>query len=278
MRCRVAQNWSGNGWGGMVIPRVGMEVLVEFLDGDPDKPLVTGCVYNGRNKVPYELPRHKTRSTFRTDTHQGTGFNEVRFEDENGREEIFVHAERDMHLAIENDRAEMIGGNRFTVVDQASHEVVQIAKSSLTGLSELRTVGRSYHLKVGGGVGSALAFSMVARKAQEAFTGLKTLLLGRSITAPAGYFKDVTGVNSVTVSEASTESVGTEKTVTCGSSMTLTTGANLTTAAATRTTMSSGTDTLVLSGESIVLRTGKAKLKMTSDGHIQLTGTRIDLN
>lgn len=64
MRCRVAQNWSGNGWGGMVIPRVGMEVLVEFLDGDPDKPLVTGCVYNGRNKVPYELPKHKTRNRF----------------------------------------------------------------------------------------------------------------------------------------------------------------------------------------------------------------------
>ncbi|MEM1163226.1 MAG: type VI secretion system tip protein TssI/VgrG, partial [Pseudomonadota bacterium] len=92
MRCRVSQNWAGNGWGGMVIPRIGMEVLVEFLDGDPDKPLVTGCVYNGRNDVPYELPEHKTRSTFKTDTHEGSGFNELRFEDKRDAEEIFVHA------------------------------------------------------------------------------------------------------------------------------------------------------------------------------------------
>jgi type VI secretion system secreted protein VgrG len=107
----VAQNWSGNGWGGMVIPRVGMEVLVEFLDGDPDKPLVTGCVYNGRNKVPYELPRHKTRSTFRTDTHQGTGFNELRFEDANGEEEIYVHAQKDRNTVIENDDTKLVGRN-----------------------------------------------------------------------------------------------------------------------------------------------------------------------
>jgi len=60
MRCRVSQNWAGNGWGGMVIPRIGMEVLVEFLEGDPDKPMVTGCVYNGKNKPPYELPANKT--------------------------------------------------------------------------------------------------------------------------------------------------------------------------------------------------------------------------
>ncbi|WP_415635698.1 type VI secretion system Vgr family protein, partial [Paracoccus aminovorans] len=83
MRCRVSQNWAGAGWGGMVIPRIGMEVVVEFLEGDPDKPLVTGNVFNGRNGVPYELPKHKTRSTFRTKTHDGKGtgrgFNELRF-------------------------------------------------------------------------------------------------------------------------------------------------------------------------------------------------------
>ena len=93
MRCRVSQNWAGNGWGGMVIPRVGMEVVVEFLEGDPDQPLVTGCVYNGRNAVPYGLPENKTRSTFKTDTHNGTGYNELRFEDKNGRRRDF-HARR----------------------------------------------------------------------------------------------------------------------------------------------------------------------------------------
>jgi hypothetical protein len=71
MRCRVWQSWAGKGWGGMVIPRVGMEVLVEFLDRYPDQPLVTGCVYNGRNSTPYPLPSAKTKSVFKTNTHKG---------------------------------------------------------------------------------------------------------------------------------------------------------------------------------------------------------------
>ena len=79
MRVRVSQNWAAKGWGGMVIPRIGMEVIVEHLRGDPDKPIVTGCVYNGKNTPPYELPKHKTRSTFKTNTHKGKGFNELRF-------------------------------------------------------------------------------------------------------------------------------------------------------------------------------------------------------
>lgn len=109
MRCRVSQNWASKGWGGMVIPRIGMEVVVEFLEGDPDKPLVTGCVYNGKNDVPYPLPANKTRSTFKTNTHQGAGFNELRFEDEKGKEEIFVHGQKDMNMEILNDRTKRVG-------------------------------------------------------------------------------------------------------------------------------------------------------------------------
>jgi len=116
MRCRVSQNWAGKGWGGMVIPRIGMEVVVEFLEGDPDKPLVTGCVYNGKNDVPYELPEHKTRSTFKTDTHQGSGFNELRFEDENDKEEIYMHAQKDRNSVIENDDTTLIGRNQVSRV------------------------------------------------------------------------------------------------------------------------------------------------------------------
>ncbi|PZO62845.1 MAG: type VI secretion system tip protein VgrG, partial [Paracoccus denitrificans] len=80
MRCRVSQNWAGAGWGGMVIPRIGMEVVVEFLEGDPDKPLVTGNVFNGKNDTPYPLPENKTKAVWRSKTHQGTGFNEISFE------------------------------------------------------------------------------------------------------------------------------------------------------------------------------------------------------
>ncbi|WP_312525879.1 type VI secretion system tip protein TssI/VgrG [Paracoccus sp. (in: a-proteobacteria)] len=113
MRCRVSQNWAGAGWGGMVIPRIGMEVVVEFLEGDPDKPLVTGCVYNGKNKPPYDLPANKTRSTFRTDTHDGKGFNELRFEDKRGAEEIYLHGQRDLNFLTNNDSASIVRGNRM---------------------------------------------------------------------------------------------------------------------------------------------------------------------
>ena len=116
MRCRVSQNWASQGWGGMVIPRIGMEVVVEFLEGDPDKPLVTGCVYNARNMPPYALPEHKTRSTFRTDTHQGSGFNELRFEDKKDKEEVFVHAQKDMNIEVLNNRSKRVGHDQSEAV------------------------------------------------------------------------------------------------------------------------------------------------------------------
>lgn len=141
MRCRVSQSWAGNGWGGMVIPRVGMEVVVEFLDGDPDQPLVTGCVYNGHSKVPYELPANKTRSTFRTDTHKGAGFNELRFEDEAGREEIYVHAQKDRNEKVQNNHSERIDNNWIQSVGHNKRIEVEGSHSEI--------IGGNYALQVG---------------------------------------------------------------------------------------------------------------------------------
>src|SRR5690606_4492895 len=96
---RVAQIWAGPGYGAMVIPRVGMEVVVTFVDGDPDRPLITGCVYNGTNAPPYDLPGELSKSTFKThSTPGGQGFSEVRFEDAEGKEQVFVRAQRRMDL------------------------------------------------------------------------------------------------------------------------------------------------------------------------------------
>ncbi|MCO6382858.1 type VI secretion system Vgr family protein [Oceanicola sp. 502str15] len=142
MRCRVSQNWAGKGWGGMVIPRIGMEVVVEFLEGDPDKPLVTGCVYNGRNDVPYELPKHKTRSTFKTDTHEGDGYNELRFEDEKDEEEIFLHAEKDHNTFIKNNESHQIGNNRTKVVGVDQKERVGQDKQIDVGRDHVETIAR----------------------------------------------------------------------------------------------------------------------------------------
>jgi len=143
MRCRVSQNWASQGWGGMVIPRIGMEVIVEFLEGDPDKPLVTGCVYNGRNKVPYDLPANKTRSTFKTKT-RGVGhwgFNELRFEDENGREEVYFRAEKDMSLRVRDNSVANIGGLSVMNVDKDRWEFV--------GHTSSVHVSKDYNINVG---------------------------------------------------------------------------------------------------------------------------------
>ncbi|SCX19065.1 type VI secretion system Vgr family protein [Agrobacterium sp. DSM 25558] len=113
---RVAQNWAGGGWGGQIIPRIGMEVMVAFVDGDPDRPLVTGVVPNARQTVPYELPANKTKSTFRTQTHKGQGFNELSFEDDNGLEEIFLHAQRDLTVKVLNHATERVDANKVTSV------------------------------------------------------------------------------------------------------------------------------------------------------------------
>lgn len=110
---RVAQIWAGPGYGAMVIPRVGMEVVVAFVDGDPDRPLITGCVYNGTNAPPYELPSELSKSTFKTSSTPGSqSFSEVRFEDAEGSEQLFVRAQRRMDLRVQGTLFETCTGNR----------------------------------------------------------------------------------------------------------------------------------------------------------------------
>ncbi|MDF3607463.1 type VI secretion system tip protein TssI/VgrG [Paracoccus sp. DMF-8] len=149
MRCRVSQNWAGAGWGGMVIPRIGMEVVVEFLEGDPDRPLVTGCVYNGKNNVPYPLPANKTVSTFKSDTHEGSGYNEFRFEDQAGREEVFMHAQKDHNTIIENDESHSIGHDRSKTVGNDQSEAIGHDKVISVGNDHRETIGNDMYYDVG---------------------------------------------------------------------------------------------------------------------------------
>lgn len=149
MRCRVSQNWASKGWGGMVIPRIGMEVVVEFLEGDPDKPLVTGCVYNGRNDPPYGLPANKTKSVFKTDTHQGSGFNELTFEDEAGVEKIYMHGQKDHEIMILNDRFKSIGRDQSETVGQDKSISVARDHTETIGQDANHNVGRDVIYEVG---------------------------------------------------------------------------------------------------------------------------------
>ena len=141
MRCRVSQNWAGAGWGGMVIPRVNMEVLVEFIEGDPDQPLVTGCVYNGRNGVPYELPAHKTKSVLRSDTHEGAGYNEISFEDAAGEENLFMHAQKDMTTKVLNNQTTNVLANRVENIGANTKVNIGGNRIERVGGSQTQTVG-----------------------------------------------------------------------------------------------------------------------------------------
>lgn len=116
---RVAQGWAGKGWGMMLLPRIGMEVIVSFLEGDPDRPLVTGCVYNSDAMPPYDLPAHQTRSTIMSNSSKGGGgYNEIRFEDKKDSEEIYVQAERDFNRVVKNNDTLKVGFEKADKGDQ----------------------------------------------------------------------------------------------------------------------------------------------------------------
>nr|WP_269468547.1 type VI secretion system tip protein TssI/VgrG [Alteromonas sp. ASW11-130] len=130
---RVSQMWAGQGYGGFALPRIGQEVIIDFEEGDPDRPLIIGRVHHGDNRSPYKLPDRKTVSTLKTNSSKGgEGFNELRFEDEKGKEQIFVHAERNMDERIKKDKFKYVGNDShkiikndsFTHIENDRHQVV----------------------------------------------------------------------------------------------------------------------------------------------------------
>lgn len=139
---RVAQQWGGQGWGFMFIPRIGMEVIVSFIDGDPDRPLITGCVYNGLNRPHYELPAEKTKSYIMTQsTPNGDGSNELRFDDAKGNEEIYVHAEKDYNEVVENNHSTTVHANQTNTVDKNQTETVTGNQTMTVTGKRTKTVG-----------------------------------------------------------------------------------------------------------------------------------------
>jgi type VI secretion system secreted protein VgrG len=149
----VSQPWSGSGFGGMNLPRVGQEVLVSFLGGDPDRPIIVGRVYTNLQKVPYKLPEHKTRSGWRSaSTGNGTGYNEIMFEDAAGREQVVTHAEKDRSDHTNHDHASTVQNDRTAVVGHDDSERVGGNKVSQIAGSVTKIVGGSESRQVGGSV------------------------------------------------------------------------------------------------------------------------------
>ena len=147
---RVSQQWAGRRWGAVAIPRIGHEVIVSFLEGDPDQPVVTGRTYHEGNMPPYRLPLHKTRSTTKSHTHKGDGYNELRFEDATNHEQIYLHGQMDYDQIIENDRREWIRHDRHLRVDHDKFEQVHVNSHQTIGQDKLERVGRNRYFFAGG--------------------------------------------------------------------------------------------------------------------------------
>jgi len=123
---RVDYGWAGKQWGGIFLPRIGQEVLVSYLEGDPDRPLITGAVYNSEQTVPYTLPDEQTKSTVKTNSSKGGGgFNEIRFEDKKDSEELYFHAQKDQNIVVENDRTKKVLHNETNTIKQDRSTTIQ---------------------------------------------------------------------------------------------------------------------------------------------------------
>ncbi|MBU0909769.1 MAG: type VI secretion system tip protein VgrG [Proteobacteria bacterium] len=146
---RVSQAMSGNRWGAVFLPRIGHEVTVDFIEGDPDRPIIIGQVYHGNNNPPYALPDNKTMSTFKSNSSpKGDGFNEIRFEDKKGEEQLFLHAEKNMDIRVKNDRLETIGHDRHLVVENDRKEHIKNDRHEKVDNHHQEEIGGDRHLRV----------------------------------------------------------------------------------------------------------------------------------
>ncbi|MGB8473488.1 MAG: type VI secretion system tip protein VgrG [Candidatus Acidiferrum sp.] len=167
---RVSQPWAGKNWGAINIPRIGQEVIVEFLEGDPDRPLITGRVYNDEQMPPYKLADNQTRTTFLTRSTKGGGssnFNELRFEDKKGDEQIFMNAEKDMDWRVENDSREYVGKDRSLIVKGDQKEKVEGDKNGhfLKNMNE--KIGQNMSLDIGQSLNEKTGMKFAHEAGQE---------------------------------------------------------------------------------------------------------------
>nr|WP_306310579.1 hypothetical protein [Xenorhabdus aichiensis] len=131
----------------MAIPRIGQEVIISYLNGDIDRPIVTGCVYNGLNRPPLDLPSAKTCTTFKTKTHKGEGFNELRFDDAKGSEEVFIHAQKDIKAQVLNDETHNVGHNRTHHIKNDAHLRIDNEYRVQAGNDISLSTGQKLHIK-----------------------------------------------------------------------------------------------------------------------------------
>jgi type VI secretion system secreted protein VgrG len=191
---RVSQSWASKQWGEQFIPRIGMEVVIEFLEGDPDRPLVTGCVYNGDNKHPYTLPDDKTQSGLKSDSSKGhNGYNEFMFEDKKGDELVRMHAQKDHDVTVRNAETWTIGEAFTTPQGQASRKTtLENGDDSLT----IEKGNRSVEISLGGQSTHALAKISAVSDLEVAHAVVSESLTSQTLNM-AGIFMKATAIMEI---------------------------------------------------------------------------------
>ena len=148
---RTSQPWAGGNWGAMWIPRIGQEVIVSFLEGDPDRPIITGRVYNAEQMPAYTLPDEQTKSYIKSYSSKGGGgFNEFRFEDKKGSEQVFINAEKNLDVRVKNNEYETVCKDLHLIVEQDRFEHIKNDHHETIDRDQAQSVGRDHHLKVSG--------------------------------------------------------------------------------------------------------------------------------
>ncbi len=253
---RVSQIWAGGAWGAVFLPRIGHEVVVDFIEGDPDRPLVVGSVYHGTNVPPYALPAEKTKSTIKSNSSTGGGgFNELRFEDKKGAEEIFLQGQKDWNILIKNDKSQEIGRDeallvkhdRAKRVDNDQSESIGGHKSIDVAKTHTETIGQDETLMVGGNRSVS-----VTKSHTESVGGDQSVEVGGAQYTSVGKSK------SETVGESSAESVGKSKSVSVDENYTVSVSKDMTVTVSKNDMEEVGEKKTVIVGKELAIQVGDA--------------------
>ncbi len=307
---RVSQAWAGKNWGSIQIPRIGQEVIVSFLEGDPDRPIITGRVYNAEQTVPYELPANATQSGTKSRSSKGgtpANFNEIRMEDKKGAEQLFIHAEKNQDIEVENDETHWVGHDRTKTIDHdetvhVKHDRTETVDNNETitiGVDRTEKVGNNEKISIGANrtedVGSNETISIGVDRTEKVGSNEK-ISIGANRTEDVGNDETISiGANrSESVGNNETISIGADRSESVGANETIDIGGNQSTSIGKNESRSvgQGRDTSVgkddsldvgksftlNAGDSITLVTGAASIRMKKDGSIVISGKNITID
>ena len=267
---RVSHPWAGKNWGAVAIPRIGQEVIVSFIEGDPDQPIITGRVYNDDNMHPYELPANATQSGIKTrSSKEGTpdNFNEIRFEDKKGEEEVYIHAEKDQNNVVENDETTSVGNDRSETV--GNDETISI------GNNRTEDVGKNESITIGENrtesVGKNESISIGENRTEDVGKN-ESISIGENRTV------DVGKNESISIGDSQTISIAKDQSEDIGEALTLNIGDKRTTQVAKDDVLDVGKNLTMVAGDQITLKTGKASIVMKKDGTVTIKGKDIKVD